>query len=61
MGGWQQSYCMEKRRWSMGMPATKALRSGEEMAGPEMDCRIAMGAGKHRHLPDDGEGAVHGG
>ena len=26
-GGWRQSYCMEKRRCSMGMPASKALRS----------------------------------
>ena len=26
-GGWQQSYYMEKRRCSMGMPDTKALRS----------------------------------
>ncbi len=27
MGWWQQSYCMEKRRWWMGMPVTRALRS----------------------------------
>ena len=39
----------------------QGLEKREEMAGSEVDCRIAMGAGKRRHLPDDGEGTVHGG
>ncbi len=28
------------------------------MAGGDVDCRIAMRAGKCRHLPDNEEGAV---
>ena len=40
-----------------GDAAYQGLEKQEEMAGPEMDCRIAMGPGKCRHLPDD-EGAV---
>ena len=36
----------------------QGLEKGEEMAGPEVDCPIAMGPGKRRHLSDDGEGAV---
>ena len=36
----------------------QGLEKREEMAGPEVDCRIAMRHGKRRHLPDDGEGAV---
>ena len=36
----------------------QGLEKREEMAEREVDCRIAMGPGKRRHLPDDGEGAV---
>ena len=36
----------------------QGLEKREEMAGPEADCRIAMGPGKRRHLSDNGEGAV---
>ena len=36
----------------------QGLEKREEMAGSELDCRIAMGPGKRRPLPDDGEGAV---
>ncbi len=36
----------------------QGLEKREEMAGPGVDCRIAMRAGKRRHPPDDGEGAV---
>ncbi len=41
-----------------GDAVDQGLEKREEMAGPELDCRIAMGPGKRRHLPDDGEGAV---
>ena len=36
----------------------QGLEKREEMAEREVGCRIAMGPGKRRHLPDDGEGAV---
>ena len=36
----------------------QGLERREEMAGRDMDCRIAMGAGKRRRLSDDGKGAV---
>ena len=41
-----------------GDAGDQGLEKREEMAGPEVDCRIAMRHGKRRHLPDDGEGAV---
>ncbi len=36
----------------------QGLEKREEMVEPEVDCPIAIGPGKRRHLPDDGEGAV---
>ena len=41
-----------------GDAGDQGLEKREEMAGPEVDCRIAMRHGKRRHLPDDGAGAV---
>ena len=32
----------------------QGLEKREEMAEREVDCRITMGPGKRRHLPDDG-------
>ena len=36
----------------------EGLEKREEMVRTKVDCRIAMRAGKRRHLPDAGEGAV---
>ena len=36
----------------------QGLEKREKMAEPEVDCPIAMGPGKCRHRPDDGEGTV---
>ncbi len=41
-----------------GDAGDQGLEKREEMAEPEVDCRIAMRAGERRHPPDDGEGAV---
>ena len=49
---------MERERVVDGDAGYQGLEKREEMAGGDVECRIAMGLGRRRRLPDRAEGRL---